>query len=294
MKVINANGVELAYDSFGNQDHPAMLLIAGLGTQRTRWADVFCEGLAQRGYRVIRFDNRDAGESTHFTTSGIPDFNELRTALMSGRKPSVPYALSDMALDAIGLLDQLSIAHAHIVGRSMGGMIAQILASEHAARVLSLTSIMSSTGNPALPQAAPDVMALMMSPAPDPSVDLEGFLANNIAFARRIAGTGYVFDESAHRAIVLEELHRSYDPAGTARQIAATGTAGDRRARLHTITASTLVIHGTDDPLIPPACGEDTAASIPNAKLMLMEGMGHEIPFELHDTILDAIHHIAS
>lgn len=294
MNVVTANGVKLAYDSFGNPDHPAMLLIAGLGTQRTRWPNVFCEGLAACGYRVLRFDNRDAGESTHFTNSGVPDFNELRTALMAGHMPEVPYALADMALDAIGLLVQLSIQQAHIVGRSMGGMIAQIIASDHPSRVLSLTSIMSSTGNPALPQAAPDVMAMMMQPAPNPSVDLEGFIANQLAFARRIAGTGYVFDEPAHRAIVEEELRRAYDPAGTARQIAATGTAGDRRTRLHTITAPTLVIHGTDDPLIPPACGEDTAASIPNAKLMLIEGMGHEIPPEFCTVILDAIHRIAS
>jgi pimeloyl-ACP methyl ester carboxylesterase len=294
MRIVNANGIELAFDSFGNENHPAMLLIAGLGTQRIRWSDAFCKGLAERGYRVIRFDNRDAGESTHLTDSGVPDFNTLRSDLMSGRKPEVPYALSDMAMDAVSLLDQLSIERAHIVGRSMGGMIAQIIASEHSTRVLSLTSIMSGTGNPILPQAAPDVMAMMMQPAPNPSVDLESFVANQTAFARRIAGTEYIFDESAHRAIILEELRSAYDPGGTARQIAAIAIAGDRRARLYTITAPTLVIHGTDDPLIPPACGEDTAACIPNARLMLIEGMGHEIPPEFHDVILDAIHHIAS
>lgn len=294
MRIVHANGIDLALDTFGNESNPAMLLIAGLGTQRTRWSNAFCESLATRGYYVIRFDNRDSGESTHLTASGVPNFDELRSALVAGRTPHVPYALADMAMDAVRMLDQLSIEQAHIVGRSMGGMIAQIITSEHQTRVLSLTSIMSSTGNPALPQAAPDVMAMMMSPAPDPSVDLEGFVTNQTAFARRIAGSGYNFDEPAHRAIVLEELRRSYDPAGTARQIAATGTAGDRRARLHTITAPTLVIHGTDDPLIPPACGEDTAASIPNAKIMLIEGMGHEIPPELHGQIIDAIHRIAS
>jgi len=294
MNVVNANGMKLAFDSFGEEKNPAMLLIAGLGTQRTRWADAFCKKLAEHGYRVIRFDNRDAGESTHLTDCGVPDFNTLRSDLMAGRKPEVPYSLSDMATDAVALLDQLSIEHAHVVGRSMGGMIAQIIASEYPARVRSLTSIMSSTGNPALPQAAPDVMAMMMQPAPNPSIDLEGFVANQTTFARRIAGSGYIFDEPAHRAIILEELRRSYDPAGTARQIAATGTAGDRRARLQTITAPTLIIHGTDDPLIPPACGADTAASIPNARLMLIEGMGHEIPPEFHDVIINAIHRIAS
>ncbi|ENE4776927.1 MULTISPECIES: alpha/beta fold hydrolase [Klebsiella] len=241
------------------------------------------------GYRVIRFDNRDAGRSTHFSASLAPDFGALATALMAGRRPDVPYTLYDMAADAIGLLDALGIAKAHVVGRSMGGMIAQVLASNHADRVLSLTSIMSSTGNPVLPQAAPDVMAMMMRPAPDPVIDPEGFLAVRLAFARRIAGTGYLFDEEAHRAILLDEVRRSYDPGGTARQIAAMAVAGDRRARLANITVPTLVIHGKDDPLIPPACGQDTARSIPNAVYLPIEGMGHDLPRDVEERTIDAI-----
>ncbi len=288
-KRVNANGVELAFDSFGKDSDDAFLLISGLGTQMIRWTVPFCEALAACGYRVIRFDNRDAGRSTHLRDRPAPDFGALAAALMAGRRPDVPYTLHDMAADAVSLLDALAIGRAHVVGRSMGGMIAQIMASEHSQRVLSLTSIMASTGNPALPQAAPDVMALMTRPAPDPSLDESGFLSHSLAFARRIAGTGSPFDDEAHRLLVREEVARAYDPGGTARQIAAMAVAGDRRARLATITAPTLIIHGTDDPLIPPACGEDTAASIPNAELMLIEGMGHDLPPALYHSVIAAI-----
>lgn len=293
MTIAKANGIELAWDDFGDAADETVMLIAGLGTQMIRWKRSFCEDLATRGYRVIRFDNRDTGCSTHFSASAPPDFGALASALMAGRRPDVPYTLGDIAVDAIGLLDALGIARVHVVGRSMGGMIAQILASEHADRVLSLTSIMSSTGNPALPQAAPDVMAMMMRPAPDPAVDPDGFLAVRLAFARRIAGSAYPFDEAAHRALLLEEVERCYDPGGTARQIAAMAVAGDRRARLATITAPTLVIHGADDPLIPPACGHDTALSIPNAIYMPIEGMGHDLPNELNQTVIEAICNVA-
>lgn len=289
MTLTRANGIDLAWDSFGPADAEPVLLISGLGTQRIRWTAPFCRGLAARGHRVIRFDNRDAGGSTHFRASPVPDFGALAAALMAGHRPDVPYTLPDMAADAIGLLDALGIGRAHVVGRSMGGMIAQVLASDHADRVLSLTSIMSSTGNPALPQAAPDVMALMLRPAPDPAVDPEGFLALRLAFARRIAGTGYPFDEKAHRALLLEEVARGHDAGATVRQIAAMAVAGDRRARLAGITVPTLVLHGTDDPLIPPACGQDTALSIPDAIYLPIEGMGHDLPPDLDETVLDAI-----
>ena len=293
MTFAKANGIELLWDDFGNAADETILLIAGLGTQMIRWTRPFCVALAARGYRVIRFDNRDAGRSTHFSASVPPDFGALASALTAGRRPDVPYTLHDMAADAIGLLDALGIARVHVVGRSMGGMIAQVLASEQADRVLSLTSIMSSTGNPTLPQATPDIMAMMMRPAPDPAVDPEGFLAVRLAFARRIAGTAYPFDEDTHRALLREEAERCHDPAGTARQIAAMAVTGDRRARLATITAPTLVIHGTDDPLIPPACGHDTALSIPKAIYLPIEGMGHDLPSELDQTVIDAICDVA-
>lgn len=289
MTLVNANGIELSHESFGHDAAPAILLIAGLGTQMIRWTIPFCETLAACGYRVIRFDNRDTGGSTHFNACAAPDFGALAAALMAGQRPDVPYALQDMAADAIGLLDALAIDRAHVVGRSMGGMIAQIMASDYPSRVLSLTSIMSSTGNPALPQAAPDVMAMMMRPSPDPFTDETGFLKQSLAFARRIAGTGYPFDEDSHRRVILDEARRAYDPAGVGRQIAAMAVAGDRRPRLATITVPTCVIHGADDPLISPACGRDTAAAIPNADFLFIEGMGHDLPPEFYRDVILAI-----
>lgn len=288
MNSVRANGIEIAYESFGDAGE-TVLLIAGLGTQMLRWTVPFCEELAGRGYRVIRFDNRDTGRSTHFTQCSPPDFGALAAALMAGRRPDVPYTLAEMAADAIGLLDALAIERAHVIGRSMGGMIAQILASEHPDRVLSLVSIMSSTGNPALPQAAPDIMAMMTRPVPAPSADREGFLSHGLAFARRIAGTAHPFDAEAHDALLRDEIRRGHVPGGTARQIAAMATAGDRRVNLASIVAPTLVIHGAEDPLILPACGQDTAAAIPHADFMLIDGMGHDLPAELHGTVIAAI-----
>ncbi|WP_407049511.1 alpha/beta fold hydrolase [Methyloraptor flagellatus] len=293
MDIVKANGIDLACESFGQTNDAAILLIAGLGTQMVRWTTPFCETLAAYGYRVIRFDNRDAGYSSHLSEHQPPDFAALVAALMAGRQPELAYALPDMAADAVALLDALGIEQAHVVGRSMGGMIAQIMASDHPGRVRSLTSIMSSTGNPALPQAMPDVMAMMMRPAPDPITDEAAFVAHRLAFARRLAGTGYPFDDEAHCDLVREEARRAYDPAGFGRQLAAMACAGDRRARLATIRAPSLVIHGEDDPLIPPACGRDTAASIPHAELMVIDGMGHDLPRTLDQTIIEAINRTA-
>ncbi|KAA0111709.1 alpha/beta hydrolase [Methylobacterium sp. P1-11] len=288
-----ANGITLAYDSFGDGAAETILLIAGLGTQMIRWTTPFCRELVTRGYRVVRFDNRDTGRSTHFTDHGAMDFAALASALAEGRRPELAYTLDDMASDAIGLLNALSIRRAHFVGRSMGGMIAQILASEHPSRVLSLTSIMSATGNPDLPSAEPDAMTMMMRPAPDPVLNEASFLDHGVAFARRIAGTAHPFDEEACRALLREEVRRGRAPGGFGRQLAAVGVAGDRRSRLAAITAPTLVVHGTDDPLFPPACGEDTASSIRDAEMMLIPGMGHDLPPSLYRAIADAIERTA-
>ncbi|MBN8914138.1 MAG: alpha/beta hydrolase [Rhizobiales bacterium] len=293
MPRVKANGLDIAFDSFGPLDGEAILLIAGLGVQMIRWPDAFCAALAGYGFRVIRFDNRDAGGSTHLDQYAPPDLGPLVAALMAGRRPEVPYTLHDMAADAVGLLDALAIPRAHVVGLSMGGMIAQIMASEHPGRVLSLTSIMSGTGNPALPQAEPDVLAMMMRPAPDPVLDEAGFVAHSLAFARRIAGPAHPVDDGAHCSLVLEEARRAHDPRGAGRQLAAMVVAGDRRARLATIAVPALVIHGACDPLIPPACGADTAASIPGAEFLLVEGMGHHLPASLHQRVADAIIRVA-
>lgn len=289
MSKIKSNGIEIEYDCFGKKDAEAILLISGLGTQMIRWSETFCQMLAEQGYFVIRFDNRDTGLSTHFNAAPIPDFTAIAKTVSRGEMPDVPYTLFDMTNDAVGLLDALKINRAHVVGRSMGGMIAQLLASEHSERVLSLVSIMSSTGNSNLPQASPEVMAVMTSPAPHPVQDEQGYLAHCVALSLAIGGRGYPFDESAQREQALAEVKRAYNPAGFLRQIAAIAGTGDLRAHLATITAPTLVLHGADDPLVPVDAGKDTAANIQEAKLLIVEGMGHDLPPVMFGNVVRAI-----
>ncbi len=289
MSALQANGLTLGYDRFGDAGDEAVLLISGLGVQRLRWADSFCERLAAQGFHVIRFDNRDAGESTHLSSAPVPDFAALVAALNAGRMPDVPYTLHDLANDAVGLLDGLGVSRAHVVGRSMGGMVAQLLASTHALRVRSLVSIMSSTGHPSLPATAPDVMAMLMRPAPDPRVDEAAFLAHGVAFARRIAGSGFPFDEVVHRAVLQAELMRTQGSGGMARQIAAIAATGSLRHLLARVVAPTLVVHGSDDAMIPPGCGRDTADHVAGAEFLLVEGMGHDVPAALHEQLVHAI-----
>ena len=289
MQHISANGITLSYDSFGEAHAEVFLLVSGLGTQMIRWNDAFCEDLASHGFRVIRFDNRDAGGSTHFTQSPAPDFTVLAQAVAAHQKPNVPYTLHDMAADAIGLLDTLGIKRAHVVGRSMGGMIAQLLASLYPHRVLTLTALMSSTGNPTLPSAAPDVMALLTQPSPSLAEDTLGFLNHRLQFAKRIASPGYPFDETTQRTMILDEANLANDPTAFGRQLAAIVATGDLRPVLARIVAPTLVIHGTDDPLIPLACGKDIAAHISHATFMSIDGMGHDIPLELEHLIIQAL-----
>lgn len=289
MPKIKANGIVIEYDSFGSKDAKPTLLISGLGVQMIRWTVPFCELLAAHGHWVIRFDNRDAGLSSHFNNVPIPSIATVASAIARSERPDVPYTLFDMADDAVGLLDALGIERAHVVGRSMGGMIAQLVASEHPHRTLSMTSIMSSTGNPGLPSAAPEVMALLTQCAPHPLEDEDGFLAHSLALSRVLAGPGYQLDEAAQCVLALAEVKRAYNPAGFGRQIAAIAATGDRRPRLNTITVPTLVMHGANDPLIHVAAGEDTAANIRNAKLLVIEGMGHELPPALYEVIARAI-----
>jgi pimeloyl-ACP methyl ester carboxylesterase len=194
-----------------------------------------------------------------------------------------------MAQDALGLLDALAIERAHLVGRSMGGMIAQIIAASNPERTLSLTSIMATTGNPALPPPAPEIMAMLMGPTPDPISDEAAFLRHRLAFARRIAAPGLPFDAAEHRALALAELRRGWRQGATARQIAAIAVDGDRRDRLAGVTAPALVIHGSADPLFPLPHGQDTASAIPGARFMPVEGMGHDLPAPFHAAVIDAI-----
>lgn len=293
MTTLLANGIELSYDSWGDPHAQTILLIAGLGTQRIRWSESFCHMLVAKGYRVIRYDNRDAGGSTHFTACPTPDFGALVQAVAAGKQLQVPYTLHDMARDTVGLLDALGIAQAHVVGRSMGGMVAQIVAIDYPTRVLSLTSLMSSTGNPSLPSASPEVMAWLTQSAPHPQEDEAGFLAHGLAFARRLASPGFPFEEDAYRALLVEEIRRAYDPTALGRQLAAIAVTGDLRPALRRITAPSLVVHGADDLLVPAACGQDTANAIAGAEFMLIDGMGHDLPVPLHQQVADRIARVA-
>lgn len=294
INVLPINDIQLAYECFGSKTDDTIVLIAGLGTQMIRWTSPFCEMLAARGFHVIRFDNRDVGYSTHFDHFPTLHMEDLAATLMSGQQPHIPYTLDEMAADVIGLLDALSIGRAHVVGRSMGGMIAQLMASHYPERVSSITSIMSSSGNPDLPAPAPDVMEMMTRPMPSPFEDEAAFLAQSVAFAKRIAGSGFAFDEEAYVALILEEVHRVYDPGSVGRQIAAIAVNGDRRSQLASIAVPALMIHGTDDPLFLPICGQDTALSIPNSDWMLIEGMGHDLPPQLYPFVVDAIQTVTS
>jgi pimeloyl-ACP methyl ester carboxylesterase len=289
MSSVEVNGISIEYDSFGSEEAAPILLIAGLGVQMTGWTAPLCELLAAKGFRVIRFDNRDVGLSTHFVEAPVPAFAAVAAALARGERPDIPYTLSDMAEDTIGVLDALGIGRAHIVGRSMGGMIGQRVASAHPERTLSLTSIMSGSGNPALPPSTPEAMAVLTQRPPHLLQDEQGFLDHSVRAARVLSGPGFPFDEAAQRAQALAAARRAYDPAGFGRQMAALVADGDRRARLRTIAVPTLVIHGTADPLIPLAAGEDTAANVPGAELRVFEGMGHEIPPDLYEPIAQAI-----
>lgn len=282
------DGITLEYETHGAPANPALLLIMGLGAQLTLWPIELVEALVDRGFYVIRHDNRDIGLSTKFTEAGVPDMQSVVMALMTGQKPDVPYTLSDMAADAVAVLDAVGVTKAHIVGASMGGMIAQLVAIEHPDRVLSLTSIMSSTGNPMLPPAKPEAMAALMAPiAPD--ADLATILARGAMISRAIGSPGYPADPARLSANVTRDYQRSFHPTGAARQMAAIMADGDRRARLRNVTAPTLVIHGADDPLVPVEGGRDTAEAIPGARIVEIPGMGHDLPLPLVDTIADAI-----
>ena len=287
MARIRANGLDLEYETHGPEEGPPMLLIMGLGAQLTMWPTPFVEALGHRGYRVIRFDNRDCGLSTKFDAAGTPNIYALVLARMFGMRPRVPYALADMAEDAVGLLDALAIPRAHVVGASMGGMIAQHVAARHPERVVSLASIMSTTGNPALPRPRREALrVLLRRPRAN---DLEAAVAHGIRTAKAIGSPRYPVDEAALASRVRAIVSRMHYPSGISRQLAAIIADGDRRPMLRGIRVPTVVIHGIADPLMPVAGGRDTAANIPGARLVEFDGMGHNMPAELIPRIADAI-----
>jgi pimeloyl-ACP methyl ester carboxylesterase len=250
------------------------------------WDELFCESLAARGHFVVRFDNRDIGLSTHFDAYGVPDLMALMAAAATGKPIPLAYTLDDMADDAVGLIDALGFDDAHFVGASMGGMIVQTIAIRHPARVRSLVSIMSTTGNPSLPPARPELLARLAGPAP---VGREASLEAGVEMWKLISGPGYPFDEPNVRARSALMYDRSNHPEGQARQLAAIMAHGNRAPLLASVRAPTLVIHGSDDPLVSVEGGKDTAAAIPGAELLLIPGMGHDMPAPLFPKLVDAI-----
>lgn len=288
MPQITANGIAIEYESRGNPVNPPLLLIMGLGAPLTLWPIELVEGLVQRGYHVIRFDNRDIGLSQKFGHAGVPNVRRLALLRAIGLRPRVPYRLADMAGDAAGLLDALGIERAHVVGASMGGMIAQLLAIDHPGRVQTLTSVFSTTGNRRLPPPRPAALEVLLNRVPADAT-LDQVIERGFKVARAIGSPAYPAREERLRTRITADYHRSFYPEGAARQLAAILDDGDRRERLRGVTAPTLVIHGLDDPLVRIEAGRDTAAAIPGARLHEIPGMGHDLPLELVDTLADLI-----
>lgn len=286
MPIANLGTIEIEYEILGEPDARPLLIIRGLGTQRIQWDPRFCEKLLEGGHRLVMFDNRDAGLSTHLRAAGRPDLAQVMQAVATGEPAPVPYTLDDMADDVVGLMDAIGIETAHVAGMSMGGMIAQTLAIRHGSRLRSLISVMSTTGNPEVPPPTPAALEALMSPAPN---DRSAYIEHHIATSRVIGSPGYPTDEGERRDIAGRVFDRAFDPNGVARQFAAVQAHGNRRPRLASVTTPTLVIHGTDDPLVPVEGGRDTAAAIPGADLLEIPGMGHDLPPGLFDILADAI-----
>ena len=282
MPDVSVNGVDIHYESIGDPADPPLLLIMGLGAQMVGWPDDFCAAVAGRGFRVIRFDNRDVGLSSGFDELGMPDL----PAIFGGDPATVPYLLSDLAADTAALLKELGVDRAHVVGASMGGMVAQQLTIEHPELVASLCSIMSTTGDRAVGHPTPEAIALLSRP---PAADREAAIDGAVASARVIGSPGYPAAEDEIRQRAATIYDRSFRPAGFVRQYAAILGSGDRTAGLAAVTVPTLVIHGEDDPLIDVSGGRATAAAIPDAELVVVPGMGHDLPRVLWPQLIDAI-----
>ena len=288
MPQVRANSLDIAYESIGRDGDPAILMIHGLATPLTGWPDSLCEGLALRGFRVVRFDNREIGRSTFLPRLGAPDLAAMMAERVAGRTPVAPYSLDDMAADAAALLDGLGIKRAHVVGASMGGMIAQLVAINHPAKTKSLVSIMSTTGRPGLPREKREAMqALTALPASRSRADR---IATALAAVKAIGGPGFPARDEERRAYVGRSVdYTPYDPPAAARHLAAVIVAPPRHDRLKALKTPALVIHGADDPIIPAAHGEDTARSIPGAELLIVPGLGHDFTESAVALYLEAI-----
>ncbi|MFZ5783063.1 MAG: alpha/beta fold hydrolase [Pseudomonadota bacterium] len=282
-----ANGIEIEYETAGDRKDPALLLVMGLGAQLTIWPDALVDALAGQGFFVVRFDNRDTGLSTDFGSWGIPNIPEAIGKVMKGQKVDAPYLLKDMAADAVGLLDALGIDRAHVVGASMGGMIAQIVAAQFADRTRSMVSIYSTSGRPGLPPGRPEALAMLTTQPEGPT--REQRVAHGMKLRRTIAGPAYPIPEAELRAFVERNVDRRWYPEGSARQYLSVIASGDRVELLKTIKVPTLVLHGEEDPLLPVECGRDVARLVPGAEIETYPGWGHDFPAQMIPTLVDRI-----
>ncbi|MBR0850995.1 alpha/beta hydrolase [Bradyrhizobium diazoefficiens] len=285
-QTIRANGIDICYEIFGDGNAEPLLLIMGLGAQMIHWDDAFCEQLAGRGFRVIRFDNRDIGKSSHLTGGKRLTPLELLKLRFFKIPVAAPYKLIDMARDTIGLMDGLGIKSAHLVGASMGGMIAQEATLSFPERVRSLTSIMSTTGNPRVPPPTRQASAMLMAPPPQTK---EEFIVRFGETWNLLRVGSFPEEEALDPGRAERVFARGLNPAGVGRQLRAVLASGSRKERLQGVRTPTLVIHGTVDPLVRPEGGKDTAASIPGAKLLMIDGMGHALPMRFWPEIIGAI-----
>ena len=281
-----ANGLQIAYETFGDRDHRPLLMVMGLGASMLLWHPDLCAMLAGRGFFVIRFDNRDVGGSSHLRDARPPD---VMGALMRGDTSSASYSLDDMAEDGFGLLDALGLPAAHILGASMGGMIAQVMAARHPERVLSLTSIMS-TPAPALTNPTPAATTVLMQA---PATTREAAIAQGLEAARITGSPGYPADVQWRTELMGQLWDQGLDPAGTARQLMAIYASGDRTEGVRGIAVPTLVVHGDSDPLINVSAGRRTAELIAGSELLIIPGMGHDLPRQVWPAIADAVSAVA-
>ncbi|HEY5336905.1 MAG TPA: alpha/beta hydrolase [Rhizomicrobium sp.] len=283
---IRANGIEIEYDEAGPKDGVPLLLIMGFGSQMTSWPDEFRQTFVDGGLRVIRFDNRDVGLGQKWD-GVLPDMRATMTAVSEGRKPDIPYTLSDMAADAAGLLDALGIESAHIAGASMGGMIAQLVALDHPKKTRSLISIFSTTSDPSLPRSTPEAQAALVG-RPD-GTDRASVIAHALKGRRAYASTKWPFDEKRLGELIGRSYDRAYYPEGTLRQYAAILAGPPRTDRLKSLKVPALVLHGSADTLIPPAAGRHTAQMISGSEHHEIEGWGHDLPLEVIPILRDLI-----
>lgn len=285
------NNIEIEYETFGDPSGNPLLLISGLGAQMITYLPEFCELFVKEGFYIIRFDNRDVGLSTKFDEKGVPNVFEAVMKTRSKQPFDPPYHLEDMADDAVGLLDFLKIEKAHILGASLGSMIAQVVAYRHPSRVSSLILIMGTTSNPDLPEGKPEAIQLLMTPMP---AERKSYVEESVKRGKVLYGSGFPYDEDLRQKLAEEAFDRCFYPDGQIRQLVAGLANGDRRERIKKIKVPSLVIHGEEDPLFPVECGIDLSESIPGAELLTINGMGHSLPPETWLRIVKSVVNIAA